>query len=61
METFKKLAVWFIILVISLPALLIFSEGQNGEFTIWNVIGLAWGYMLVVLCRRFLYEPTENE
>lgn len=24
------------------PCLLVLSCGQNGEFTIWNVVGLAW-------------------
>lgn len=28
------------------PCLLMFSEGRDGELTVWNVVGLAWAAAL---------------
>lgn len=62
MRMFKN--VWSIMLaillvavciVIFLPVTLIFTEGENGEMTIWNWIGLAYA-VLVVVVLKYLYK-----
>ena len=42
-------------IVIFLPVTLIFTEGENGEMTIWNWIGLAYA-VLVVIVLKYLYK-----
>ena len=42
-------------IVIFLPVTLIFTEGENGEMTIWNWIGLAYA-VLVVVVLKYLYK-----
>ena len=62
MRMFKN--VWSIMLAILLvavcigiflPVTLIFTEGENGEMTIWNWIGLAYA-VLVVVVLKYLYK-----
>jgi Ca2+/Na+ antiporter len=62
MRMFKN--VWSIMLaillvavciVIFLPVTLIFTQGENGEMTIWNWIGLAYA-VLVVVVLKYLYK-----
>jgi hypothetical protein len=51
MEKAKEIIMWVIALLIGAaviaPCLLTFSEGLNGEPTVWNLIGLAYTAFLV--------------
>jgi hypothetical protein len=33
------------------PCILIFSTGNDGELTIWNLVGIGWLLMLIVVAR----------
>ena len=35
------------LMVLVSPVLLIFSTGQDGEMTIWNLVGIVWLLLLV--------------
>ena len=38
------------LMVLVSPVILIFSKGEDGELTIWNLVGLVWLCLLVFLC-----------
>ena len=37
---------WLALITLCTPCLLIFSVGKDGELTIWNFVGLAWGIII---------------
>lgn len=51
MEKAKEVFMWLVAVVLLMmvlaPCLLTFSEGLNGEPTIWNFVGLAYTAFLV--------------
>lgn len=60
---YKKIYEWMFmgVLVLSVsalctPCLLIFSVGKDGELTIWNFVGLAWGVILYKLLFKNLNQ-----
>lgn len=42
MKVIKKVATLVWCVVVCLPCLLVFSEGNNGSITIWNIVGIVW-------------------
>lgn len=43
-------AMFAALMVLVSPVILIFSKGEDGELTIWNLVGLVWLCLLVFLC-----------
>ena len=44
---------WLVLAMLCSPVLLIFTEGQDGELTVWNFVGVGWLAMLILACRKF--------
>ena len=45
---------WMVLMVLTLPCLLTFSQGEGGKLTVWNFVGLAWCAGLALVARRVL-------
>lgn len=50
----KDILMWLVMAIIFLPCLLIFTEGTDGSFTIYNVIGLCYSLGLYYLIRHLV-------
>lgn len=50
----KNMLMWLVLAIIFLPCLLVFTQGVDGEFTIYNVIGLCYSISLYYLVRHIV-------
>ena len=50
----RKLFTIVLLVLLAAPCLLIMSEGNDGGFTLFNVIGLGWLLCLIIFGRRIL-------
>ena len=48
-----------VLFIICLPTLLIFSEGHDGEITVWNFVGIAWLLILVKIA-HYVIKKKHN-
>jgi len=56
----KQILVHAIVAILSLPCLLIFTEGEDGGMTIYNLIGIAY-LALTVLLLNHLPKSVKDE
>ena len=40
------------LVVLCLPCFLIFSQGNNGELTVWNFVGIGWTCVLAIILKK---------
>ena len=48
-EFFYRVLAWVVFAIIFCPLLLLLTEGENGEPTILNIIGLAYLWLLIIV------------
>lgn len=47
---------WLVIVMLCSPVLLIFTEGQDGAPTVWNLVGIGWLALLFLACKKFFKD-----
>lgn len=57
----KKFLLLALLVVLAMPCLLLFTEGVDGSFTVWNVVGLVYTTLLIVGCRWVLPKSLINK
>ena len=59
MDVLATVLLYVLIGIVLLPCLLAFTEGVNGEPTIWKVIGIAYMIMLVFAVKKIRHHVRQ--